>query len=277
MNDIFHIINQDHKFNENEQIIVQYMIDHLEDIPKLSSRELARRTYTSSTVIIRFIKKLGFENYNDFKLNIMSYLKNLKVPTTSIFSNEDMLSLVNKVSDIQKGTIQNTKEQMSLTLLSEITNLLSQSCYIDIIANDANVYFAEYISHLLWSLGKVVNVYYESNKQLYLSLNAPSDHVVIIISRHGKTKHVINTAMTLKKRKIKMIAITTQDDDKLLHICPLTYKIVTPDISVNLRDMIFFTSLKYLFDLIYVTLFSQDYENALQIENVYNEMFNKGL
>ncbi|MEG0452474.1 MAG: MurR/RpiR family transcriptional regulator [Coprobacillus sp.] len=277
MNDIFHTINQDHKLNENEKIIVQYMVDHLEDIPKLSSRELARRTYTSSTVIIRFIKKLGFENYNDFKLNIMSYLKNLRVPTTSIVSNEDMLSLVNKLSDIQIGTIQNTKEQLSLTLFSEIITLLSKTRYIDIIADDANICFGEYISHLLWSLGKVVNVYYESNKQLYLSLNVPQDHVVIIISRHGKTKHIINTATTLRKRNIHMIAITTQDDDKLLHICPLTYIIATPNISVNLRDMIFFTSLKYLFDLIYITLFSQNYDNALQIENVYNEIFSKGL
>ncbi|MEG0367825.1 MAG: SIS domain-containing protein, partial [Coprobacillus sp.] len=191
--------------------------------------------------------------------------------------NEDMLSLVNKLSDIQVGTIQKTKDQLSLTLFSEIISLLSQTKYIDIIANDANTHIGEYVSHLLWSLGKIVNVYYESNKQLYLGFNIPKDHVVLIISRHGKTKHIINTATNLKKRKIKMIAITTQDDDKLKHICPLTYTIITPDIPVNLRDMIFFTSLKYFFDLIYVTLFSQNYENALQIENVYNEIFNKGL
>ena len=58
--------------NGNEKQILQYITEYIDDVPYLSSRELARRTYTSSTAVLRMVKKLGFSNYNDFKLNISS-------------------------------------------------------------------------------------------------------------------------------------------------------------------------------------------------------------
>lgn len=48
-----------------------------------------RRTYTSSTAVLRCIKKLGFQNYNDFKLNINSYLKNYTAEETKVSENDE--------------------------------------------------------------------------------------------------------------------------------------------------------------------------------------------
>lgn len=56
--------------NENERQLLQYISEHLEEVPSLLSRELARHNFMSSTAVLRCIKKLGFQNYNDFNLNI---------------------------------------------------------------------------------------------------------------------------------------------------------------------------------------------------------------
>ena len=55
-------ISKNTNLNENEQQILKYITQHIDEIPTLSSRELARRTYTSSTAVLRCIKKLGFQN-----------------------------------------------------------------------------------------------------------------------------------------------------------------------------------------------------------------------
>lgn len=68
--DILKELQKHFDLSENEIVIATYMIEHIEEIPKLSSREFAKRTYTSATSIIRFIKKLGYSNYNEFKYNI---------------------------------------------------------------------------------------------------------------------------------------------------------------------------------------------------------------
>ena len=67
-------LEKDYKLNKNDLFIARYILEHSEEIPLLSSHQLAKETFTSPTAIIRFVKKLGFESYNDFKLNIHSFL-----------------------------------------------------------------------------------------------------------------------------------------------------------------------------------------------------------
>lgn len=102
-------LNENYHLSENDQVIVTYLLEHLEEIPQLSSRELAKRTYTSATTIIRFIKKLGYKNYSDFKYHIVLMLKNMNLDNYDIFSGEDILSISQKVSQLENDTIQKRK------------------------------------------------------------------------------------------------------------------------------------------------------------------------
>lgn len=69
-------LNENYHLSENDSVIALYMLEHLEEIPHLSSHEFAKRTYTSATTIIRFIKKLGYKNYNIVSMmnNMIFYL-----------------------------------------------------------------------------------------------------------------------------------------------------------------------------------------------------------
>lgn len=71
-------------FTEREKMISDYIVENSEEVVNMSSRELARKTLTNSTTIIRFIKKLGYHSYNDFKVNLLYDLKN------EIYSKEDL-------------------------------------------------------------------------------------------------------------------------------------------------------------------------------------------
>lgn len=277
MYDIYERLKRQHKLNENEKMIVQYLLNHLDEIPYLSSRELARRTYTSSTAIIRFIKKLNYESYNDFKIHIVSDLKNMDNPNPSIMSNEDMLSLVNKISDIEITIIQKTKDMLSMNELNKIISLMNQYQYIDIIANDTNASIGEYASHLFFSVGKIVNVYHHSDKQLLLALNVPQDHIVLMISKYGKNEHMNKVAMLLRKRGIHTIALTTHMDEGLASQCQYSLYGWVEDSFDKLKDTVFYISLKYILDLMYVILFSQNYDNTIQLEKLYDSIFFKKL
>ena len=132
------LLKEKSKLNENDEYILEYIQDHLEEIPHISSRELARRTYTSSTAVIRLARKLGFENYSEFKLNIITMLKSLNDDDLSL-SNEDMLSIMSKMSSFNAKVIQQFKDELSIKTLSGIVELLSKTKYVDIIAKDSKV------------------------------------------------------------------------------------------------------------------------------------------
>lgn len=213
MNTIIKQIQTHIHLSENELVIIEYIIDHLDEIPKLTSRELAKKTYTSATSIMRFIKKLGYGNYNEFRYQIAFELKNLEYYNMNIVSSEHIVSLINKSSQIEINAIQKTKEMLSIDEFKEIIMKISKATYIDIIANDANARLAQYASHCINTLGKIVNVYHETNQQLNCCLNIMDDHIVIIISKFALDPHIANIAMTLHKKKRQTILITSNQDN----------------------------------------------------------------
>lgn len=182
----------------------------------------------------------------------MTYCIRLKNPTLFIIFNEAMLSM---------------------DALTQVMTYMSEYQYIDIIANDTNASIGEYVSHLLWSVGKVVHIYYNGDKQLYVGLNILKEHVVIFISKVGNNGHFMKIAKTLKERGFKTILLTFDLNVSLTKYCDYCLYGLVEKTSAKLRDSVFYTSLKYILDLIYVILFSQNYKNTIQLEQIYKDIY----
>lgn len=50
-------------FSHHRQAIARYLIDHLADAPVLSAQDLARRTGTTSSTVVRFAQHLGYSGF----------------------------------------------------------------------------------------------------------------------------------------------------------------------------------------------------------------------
>ena len=122
-------------------------------------------------------------------------------------------------------------------------------------------------------MNKIVNVYHNGNKQLWLSLNVTSNHTVILISKFGRTKHLSNIADTLRQRHIPFVIITTERAEMLLKKSPYVLYGINHEELDNLKDMTFYISLKYIFDLIYTALYSYDYKQAKEIDDLYAKIY----
>ena len=273
----FRKIAQDYKLNDNDLFLAQYIIDHSDEVVHLSTHQLAKNTYTSATAVVRFVKKLGFMNYNDFKIHIHSFLSQYYLKDMEILSHESLISIKDKLSEIEVDIVKQTKDMISLDTLKKVMSYISQNKYIDIIANDTNACIAEYASHWLLSTGKIATVYQNKDKQLWLSLNVDYHHTVIIVSKYGKDKHFLNIADILIKRKIPFIIITSHKENFLAKKQAILLYGVIHDEFESLKDMIFYISLKYIFDLIYSILISENLQQAKDIDQLYGSLFDKNI
>ena len=134
---------------------------------------------------------------------------------------------------------------------------------IDIIATDMNSDIAHYAEHILMPIGKPVHVYENQDLQVHASLNIPQTHVVILVTKTGFKRHILDNARILFRRGITTIAITPEDKGPLSKCCTYTIKAETSETFVKLRDVIFSISTKFIFDLFYTSLFAINYENTL--------------
>lgn len=152
---------------------------------------------------------------------------------------------------------------------------ISKNKYIDIIANDTNACIGEYASHLLLSTGKITTVYQNRDKQLWLSLNVDHYHTVIMISKNGKDEHLLNVADILIIRKIPFIIITSHKENLLAKKQAVLLYGVIHDEFESLKDMVFYISLKYIFDLMYSVLISENLQQAKEVDQLYGALFDK--
>ena len=59
-------------FSPTEQVIIDYVLEHYQDVASLSARDLAEKTYTSSAAVVRLLQKIGLKGYAEFKIKFTS-------------------------------------------------------------------------------------------------------------------------------------------------------------------------------------------------------------
>ena len=95
------------------------------------------------------------------------------------------------------------------------------------------------------------------------------------MSKYGKNKHLLRVVDILKERKIPFIVITSKQAKELSLKTPyVLYGIIHEEFE-SLKDMIFYISLKYIFDLIYTILISNDLKQSKELDNLYGCIFNQ--
>lgn len=264
-------------YTEREQLICQYILEHCEQVSRMSSRELGRQTFTSSTVIIRFCRKLGYESYNDFKVNLISDLKStdsgLQTEKVNLEKKENAISVMNKIAELEKAVIEETRKRMSIEVIEQICRKIDLVKYVDIIAVDANSCIGEYASHLFFHEGKISNTYTCYNKQMYLALNGDRDHVVFVISKSGEFKKILETAREFRKAGICTIGITGNLESSLAKICSITLEGIYHKNMEHLGNLVFNTSAKYIFDTITSMLLSENFDRVKQLTDTYGYLY----
>lgn len=80
-------------------------------------------TYTSATIIVRFVRKLGYQGFNDFKIHLLTDLKENSYQEIEVEKKESLISIVNKVSSLHEKVLLETKNRLSIDDLKKFSKL----------------------------------------------------------------------------------------------------------------------------------------------------------
>ncbi|MCH3967062.1 MAG: MurR/RpiR family transcriptional regulator [Atopobiaceae bacterium] len=271
--DSFERLRTSQDLTEGERAIVAYVLDHPEEAARVSSRELARRTLTSPTAVLRLSRKLGYENYNAFKVNIVSDLKRSRMGDVAIHERDSAPAVLNKMAELQHTVIDRTREKLSPEQLQEAADLVVRATYVDFVAQDALASLASYSSHILAQEGRLATVYSSMDKMIYLSFVVPNDHVVFLFSRSGTDKTVVQTALNLAERGVATIAVTANGSSPLADACSMTFELFFDHEAMRQGDIVFATSAKYLFDTLAALVLSGSYLDVSQLASRYADLY----
>lgn len=276
MANLFKKLNDKTKFSATEQVIVDYVLENFREVANLSTRELAKRTFTSSAAIVRFSQKLGFEGYSDFKIKFLSeVVQYLNEPHDKFITDKDSLEMIiEKVVGIEIDALKDTHDNINSRQFLRALNYLSSAEHVDFYAMHANVNLAKIAAESFIMANKFSTVHSSMTMQYLQAYHVPPSHISIIISRTGENRMLLDIAKTLHKQKSPIFCITSQPKSTLANLAQVVFAVASSDTMEELGPRVFLTGAKYVIDVLFALMMSKiDYQEAKKKEEWLSKNF----
>lgn len=264
---------------EREVCIRDYILEKPECIINMSSRELGEATFSSAAAVTRFCQKMGCKGYPDFRMNYISDIQRnpgdddrYSEEKVQLVEKENAVTIMNKLYQVNLHTMEETRKNISLSQITRITKFLDQVKYVDFYAVDLNVHIANYGCNQFSHCGKIANTYRAGNIQELVAFQADQDHAAIFISHTGENEKLIKVMRILKKRKVKVIAITAAGNTTMEKLADETLTVEDVEGWTEFTEMWsvkFIIGVKYIIDVLFALLFSIRYEENVELNDKY--------
>lgn len=273
---ILKILKESDDWTSSELDIKNYILEHPEDIEKFSARELGKATFTSAASVMRFCRKLGFGGYPEFKLKFVSEIKfsteRNSQENIELLEKENVVTIVRKITEIQRRAIEETSEALSFEKIKKVVEMIHQAEIVDFYAFDTSYYFAEYGCSQFFHAGKRVNTYVATNIQAINALISDKKHLAIFISHTGENGRLVEFMKILKTRGTKVVVITAVSKSTMGNLADECLLAVAPKTFQEFLFPMFFSSVKYILDILWGFEFTLEYEKNVELNRIYDKI-----
>lgn len=193
-----------------EKNVAIYILQHLEDVIRMSIAVLAERAKTSEATIIRMCRALNFSGFKDLKLSIAtaSTITVQKSHNFELKKDSTILQMVQTIETHNIEAIQRTLMINDERELEKIMHQMNNARKIIFIGIGASAIVAQDFEHKLKRINKNCETIFDSHGQLIAATHLTSEDVLFAISYSGETKEIINALSVAKENKATIITMT---------------------------------------------------------------------
>ena len=264
-------LQEQQDFSDSERTIATYLLQHSRLLPSMTTRQLARETYTSSAAIVRFCQKLGFGGYTEFRVEflaqMMKYLEQPYGVELSVTNQDSVHSILDKVTRLEIDALQETYQMLDAKEFVRAFAILQKTQHIDFYAMDNNLDIANMAASSFIMANKCSTVHTAMTMQYLQATGAPKEHVGFFISRTGENRMLIDLAHLLKLRGNPFLLITANQESTLASLADVVFPVASVKSMEELGPRVFLMGAKYVTDVLFAVLMTRvDFRNAQEKE-----------
>lgn len=212
MSCLFKIKNSMNNFSKSEKKIAEYILNNSEYVKTITSTQLAEASKVGQASVIRFVKKIGFKGFSEFKIKLNQELAALtdkkNILHSSVTLQDSIEEITKKIAEDSIDSINITQQNLKETELKKAVKLLKNAEKIILIGMGASSLVAKDFSYKLSKIGKVAIHNTDSDVQLTNVINSNKKDLIIAISQSGEKKEILKSLEEAKKNKTPVIGIT---------------------------------------------------------------------
>lgn len=193
----------------SEQKVANYVLKNYEQVKFQTVSELAANSHVSEASVMRFIKRLGFNGFQYFKLSLASMAnKPAHNPHLEITEINLEKEIKKAIATNCMSSIEDTATLLETKSLEAAVNLVLNSREILIVGVGSSGIFAQLLAYNFLRMGILTKYISDPHLQAMSSALISADDLVIGISHSGSTRDTIDAIRLAHENQAKTICIT---------------------------------------------------------------------
>jgi len=205
-----------------EQRVADFILRHPDELIYLTVTELAERTSTSESTVVRLCQKIGYKGYQEFKIVLA---RDLVEPTTEIYAaiepGDDLSTVKSKVFQANAQALRDTIEVLDDAELSKAVDALAVATRVDLYGVGGSGPLAQDAYHKFLKLGiRAVALSDGDLMAMSSALLGPGD-VALGISHTGASRDVTDALGRAKANGATTICITHRSSSPITKVADI--------------------------------------------------------
>jgi len=212
---IHHMYDQ---LSTSHRRIADYIIAHPQRAIHATIDALAKEIETSESTLVRFVRKLGYDGYQHFRISLATELVSppKRVYETDITQEKNIIPTVFN-SSIE--TLRATRERLDSSRILDVSRQMINAKNILLLGMGGSFIVALDGFHKFVRIGLPVKMIQDFHIQLMMASQSSSEDIAIIYSHTGINVDAISIADELRKQHCHTICITSNDNSTLSRHC----------------------------------------------------------
>lgn len=251
-----------------EATIAKYICAHPEEAAHLTVRELADRTYSSPSSVVRLCRFVGFDGYKEFRQELLLDVHSLGDTGSHEEAELDGTATIPEIIDsITKRNIQCLEDTRYLLNAGEVekcVELLRKARTILLFGIGASLCVARdaYLKFLRVDKPCVINDDWHS--QLLQARNATAEDVGIVFSYSGQTAEMVECIKAMKENGAPVIAVTRSAPSPVAKLADYRLHTATNEFTFRIGALSSRMAQLNVVDILYAGFVNAEYDYCMK-------------
>ena len=257
-------LNHTEGLSDGHRAIAQWLVEHRNEARSVTTKQIARATFTSPAAVVRLAQRLGYEGFDELRAQLAQESDYLNQHFRGIDANQplaqgdSMLTVAAKVSALARETASDTLSLMDEDTLCRAVELMERARAIHLAAVSFPLLYVQDFQLKMRRIGKPTMAVTLPGEQLFAEQLASPDDCALVVSYSGTTPATLDLARMYHRRGVPLVAVTSLGSNPLREVADVTLSLTTRErLYSKVAGFTSEFSIKLVLDTLYACYFSR--------------------
>ena len=208
--------------SNSQRRVADFVLKNPDRVMISSMLDLATACGVSEPTVMRFLRKLKYDSYQVFRVNIAQELgvgSNKNLYYEDIHESDSSQTIINKVLNVTAQSLMDCIQLINAQALDNVVERLIKSQRVLVIGMGSSYSPAFDLSHKLQRLGIYATSCHDSHMINIMSTNLASKDMMIAYSHSGESHEILDGVRFAKKNNAYAAAVTSYRSSSLVSLC----------------------------------------------------------